>query len=143
MEAMMSNGNAVPSLGLTVRRLKTGDIFRVAKLFLKMWKGGSVLDSKDFAETLLSSLLENEDEITAFLADLVGLTPEEFRELPPDAIFDIADALSKSEDIKRFLDKVKAVLAKMPKPPQMNMPFIPTPMAQTTEQTQPQTSSPA
>jgi hypothetical protein len=53
------------------------------------------------------------NDIVGLLSNLLGLTVEQFDALPPEAIFDIVEALAKSEDLKRFFDKVKAMMSKL------------------------------
>lgn len=119
MENIIAEGTKI-KLGekeYTMRRLNTRDVFKVAAILGKVYKPGfKVEEDGSFAELLLGAIPVAEDAIIEFLAGLMQLSVKEFDTLPPDAIFDIAEVLSDSEDLKRFFDKAKKLMAKLPTP---------------------------
>jgi hypothetical protein len=113
MESIIEQGTPIGTTGLTLRRLAIADVLKVVKIMLKVWKPGAKIDEGAASMAMMEAVLNNEEEIVSFVASLVNKTPEEFVKLSPDVLFDIGEALQKSEDIKSFLDKVKKLFAKM------------------------------
>jgi hypothetical protein len=118
MENIINEGQVLTFEGkqYTMRRLNTRDVFKVASILGKVYKPGFTYkegEEASFTSALLSALPVAEDDIVNLLSGLLSLTVEQFEELPPEAIFDIVEALAKSEDLKRFFDKVKTLMTKL------------------------------
>lgn len=118
MENIINQGHPITIDGkeYTIRRLNTRDVFKVATILGKVYRPGMTYtegQETSFAATFLSALPVAENDIVGLLSSLLGLTVEQFDALPPEAIFDIVEGLGKSEDLKRFFDKVKGLMSKM------------------------------
>lgn len=118
MENIINQGTpiTIEEKEYTLRRLNIRDVFKVATLLGKVYKPGFKYEEgqeSSFSAMFLSAIPVAENDIISFLSSLLGITVDEFDKLPPDALFDIVDALSKSEDLKRFFDKVKAMMSKL------------------------------
>ena len=63
---------------------------------------------------LVSGLLhKNQDDFIGWLANLVGLTQEQFDELPPSAVIDILTVLKSHEDLADFFERLSGVLSSL------------------------------
>ncbi len=118
MENIISQGQAVTIDGkeYLIRRLNTRDVFKVAQIIGKVYKPGMTYTEGSetaFASSMVAALPVAEEDIFKLLAGLLNVTVEEFENFPPEALFDVIEALAKSEDLKRFFDKVKGILAKL------------------------------
>jgi hypothetical protein len=117
MENILRTGKEITIEGktYTIRRLSVIDVIKVASILGKVYKqsGGENIQEQSFSFLLLSALPTMEKDIVEFLASVINVTTEEFAQLPPESLIDIIEALAESEDLKRFFDKVKAVMAKM------------------------------
>jgi len=123
MENIINEGQVITIEGkdYTIRRLNTRDVFKVAAILGKVYKPGMGYtegQETGFAAAFLSAIPVAENDIVGLLSGLLGLTVEQFDELPPEAIFDIVEGLSQSQDLKRFFDKVKAMMSKLNISPQ-------------------------
>ncbi|MCK9601969.1 MAG: hypothetical protein M0R37_14515 [Bacteroidales bacterium] len=91
---------------VTVRELTTQDVSRVARMFGKATRATQEQIAKEAANlsamTLLLSLLEVEDDMQAWAADLIGVTVEEFKAMPASTILDIIDQLSAQDSARDF-----------------------------------------
>ena len=129
-----------PSLTeLTLRRLTARDVFtvltlltdsvgsaaEVKKLFTDISRAATGLSTAgedglaavgiSAVWGLVSGLLhKNQDAFVGWLASLVGLTQEEFDELPPSAVIDILAALKSHEDMADFFERLSGVLSSLP-----------------------------
>lgn len=126
------------SIELTLRRLTTRDVFtvltlltdsvgtaaEVKKLFADIGKASTGLGTTgedgiaavgiSAVWGLVSGLLhKNQDDFVGWLASLVGLTQEEFDELPPSAVIDILTALKSHEDMADFFERLSGVLSSL------------------------------
>lgn len=118
MENIISLGTPVTIEGkeYMIRRLNTRDVFKVAGILGKVYRPGMTYaegNEASFAATLMSAIPVAEESIITFLASILNLTVEEFDNLPPDALFDVIEGLAKSEDLKRFFDKVKGLMGRL------------------------------
>lgn len=113
---------------IKVRDIKISDIWKVAAILNKASKGAKVqlalalsenpkVDLRAFGfDMILTLLMESENELKAWFADLTGMTKEEFDNLPLTAIKDIYTQLSEKEDLKGFLaSAVQSAKKVMPK----------------------------
>ena len=94
-----------------MRSLKTSDIFKASKILSKM---GLKLDTKEKTQEqlgaeLIMSFIENiwkaEDEVNDFLADMAGITAEEFANLPIDESIKIMNEFKNLPNISSFLSQ--------------------------------------
>lgn len=97
-----------------IRKLKTVDVFRASKILKKLEVKMSVKDgmsSTELGAMLIQQILENahmaETEINAFMGDLIGITPEEFSELPIEETLSIFASFKEMEGISGFLQSVQ------------------------------------
>lgn len=111
---------------LVLRKLKTKDIFPMSRIIKKigikeiMKQAAAALDKKSTGEKIntedkqmqagiemLAVILENiylaESEVNAFLADLVGLKPEQFAELDIEELTSVFDQLRNMTGLSGFL----------------------------------------
>lgn len=115
-------------VALTVRRLRTGDVFtllslladsvgtadEVKKLFRGISFGSEDNDNNQFVAVGISTvwtiirglLLTNQEEVTNWFASLVNMTSEEFNKLPPTAVIEIAAALKNHGDLRDFFERL-------------------------------------
>lgn len=100
-----------------VRRLNVKDVFTIAEIISKASKFSSddeFLQGKVNVENtinfLASSIVYCQNDIIKFFASLINVSPEEFAEMPMDAIVEITDKLREHEDLKSFFEKVKKTL---------------------------------
>lgn len=119
MENIITKGTEVVigEQKLTMRRLNTLDVITVSTIISKVYDE-DMLDLKEgneskFVGYILSAIPVAQDDIISLLSNLVGLTPDQFYELPPEAIFVVVEALAKSEDLKRFFEQVKGTLQRL------------------------------
>lgn len=125
MENIINQGTPITIEGkeYIVRRLNTMDVFTVAGILSKVYSPSTMKSIKEqsnaesseaqefaFSSALISAIPHAQDSIIKLLAGLVGVTTTEFEQFPPDATFDVIEALVKSDDLKRFLDKVQGLL---------------------------------
>lgn len=97
-------------MAYTMRPLKTSDIFKMSKILKKI---NLKLDLSDkttqtaMGVQMVQRVIENlhlaEDEVNAFLADLVGLTPEKFADLPIEETIEIITLFKEQKGIINFL----------------------------------------
>ena len=97
-----------------LRGLKTSDIFRMSKILKKMnLKDEINRNSNDEKKTtnqigteIILTAFENlhlaEDEINAFLADLAGMEPKDFAELPVEKTLEIMQEFRKMPGLTSF-----------------------------------------
>ncbi|ALY08072.1 hypothetical protein BhaS171_00016 [Bacillus phage vB_BhaS-171] len=93
-----------------MRSLKTSDIFKMSKILKKMDLKLDVNDKTTQMEMgvhLIQKLGENlhlaEDEVNAFLSEMVGITPEQFAELPIEDTFEIIKLFKEQKGLSNFL----------------------------------------
>lgn len=91
-----------------MRELKTADIFKMSKILKKIditidAEGKS---SMQLGAEIILGAIENfhmaEKEITAFLADLIGITPKQFGELPITETMKYMEQFKELEGIESF-----------------------------------------
>lgn len=112
---------------LQIRKLKFSDIFPMSKIIKKIGikeimrqatasvdKNGSTAGTTadkqmEAGIAMLAVVLENihlaEEEVTEFLANLVGLEPKAFADLPFDQLASIYDQLRKMPGLADFLQR--------------------------------------
>lgn len=93
-----------------LRELKTSDIFKMSKILKKMDLKINEVEGKTEKQVgaeLILSLFENihlaEKEVNEFLADMVGMKPEEFSELPLEKTFEIIKEFKNISGLQNFL----------------------------------------
>lgn len=99
-----------------MRNLKSSDLFKMSRILKKMNLNDHIkfeegLTAEQFGQKFFITLMENlgnaEDEFNALLADLVGITEEEFSELDIEETFEIITQFKDQGGIKRFLSLLK------------------------------------
>lgn len=97
----------------TMRPLKTMDIFKMSKILKKLdvktneIKTDEGMTQTQVGITVILKALENlhlaETEVNEFLSGLVGLTADEFNELPIEDTFEILTLFKEQKGIVNFL----------------------------------------
>lgn len=106
---------------MEIRRLKTKDFFTVATLLGKMASEatkeiGEGSSASQIGTIFVSNALKfAEKDLKNWLADLAGIEPKEFDELPFDAPIDIIEQLAEREDLNSFLQRVMQLRSKFTK----------------------------
>ena len=104
-----------------VRPLIVDDLFAVAKIIAKATGEGikALASMQDASEREVGMAIVTvgvahaEKETKAWLADLVGKTPEELSKMPIMTAMDIAEQLAEQEDIKVFFTRANALAKKL------------------------------
>lgn len=95
------------------RKLTTGDMTKIAKL-LSGTMGEYDFEGQEasvIGMTVFTQLMEKADgEVTEILADICGMSVEDFNSTEPDFIFDVVDEISKQPGITRFLEKLQKMI---------------------------------
>ena len=91
-----------------LRRLTTRDSFAVLRIIHKSMSSvlpmiSPQMNMEEVAAIILTALPEAETETVRLLASLIGVTEDEFANLPPEATLYIVDALCEHPDLERFL----------------------------------------
>lgn len=94
-----------------MRKIKTGDIYKMSRILKKLNIKTDLKDGISMTQAgvqvfqkALENLYQAENEVNEFMADLVGITPEEFADLPIGETLKIFNEFRKQEDIKTFLE---------------------------------------
>lgn len=104
---------------ITIRPLTNRDTKTVARILGKALgiqgaQGFMTMVGDDVQVDLFKAigivLSEQSDELMAWLADLIGKTPEQFDEMPPATTPAVIEALKGQEDFKDFLAGVSRLL---------------------------------
>ena len=100
-------------MSYTMRPLWTKDIFTFCKIFKKLQinvrevefdeNASSIAVGIAFLQKGIENLYLAEEEVNAFLADLVGIAPEEFSTLPLADTIEIISLFKEQEGIATFL----------------------------------------
>lgn len=109
---------------IEVRPLKVKDVFAVARMLGKVTRGArlqlaSALTEKkpnytELGITLFQSLFtEAEEDLKAWLADLMGKKVAEFEAMPATAVLGVVEKLASQEDIKDFFGKALLLVNKV------------------------------
>ena len=108
-------------MDIKVRPLVVDDLFAVAKIIAKATGEGmkALANMQDAGETEVGMAIVTvgvahaEKETKAWLADLVGKTPEELSKMPIMTAMDIAEQLAEQEDIKVFFTRANVLARKL------------------------------
>jgi hypothetical protein len=107
---------------MNIRDLTVNDVFTVARIIGKVTRGAQVqllaaITGKGKTNPMQVGfavvqglMLDAESDVKALLADLAGMTVEEFAAQPAAVVFDIVEALMNKEDAKAFFAKVSSLL---------------------------------
>jgi len=107
-----------------IRELNVKDVFAVARMLGKITKGArlqlaSVLTGKkpnptEVGIVIFQSLVtEGEEDLKAWLADLIGKETAEFEAMPATVVLDIVEKLAEKEDIRDFFGKASLLATKL------------------------------
>lgn len=95
---------------MEMRSLKTSDIFKMSKILQKMnikFEVSPDMTQEQMGVQFIQSILENlhkaEDEVNAFMADLVGMSPKEFAELPITELMQVFEMFKQQKGVNTFL----------------------------------------
>lgn len=113
-------------MDIEIRPLQVKDVFAVAKMLGKVTKGArlqlaSVLTGKKPNPTEVGMVLfqsvftEAEEDLKAWLADLIGKEVAEFETMPATAVLDIVEKLAQQEGIRDFFAKASLLATKLTK----------------------------
>lgn len=93
-----------------MRKLKTGDIYKMSRILKKMDIELTVEEGVSqtqmgiqMVQRILENLHQAEKEVNEFLAELIGITAEEFNELSLGEVVDVFNQFKNQEDIGAFL----------------------------------------
>lgn len=101
-----------------MRSLKTKDIYTMSKILKKLdvsikldltkFKGKNQVEAGqlffiELMKTALENLHQAENEVNAFLAELVGLTTDKFNDLPIEDTIEIIDLFKNQKGLANFL----------------------------------------
>lgn len=93
-----------------MRKLKTGDIYKMSRILKKMDIKLTVEEGVSqtqmgiqMVQRILENLHQAEKEVNEFLAELIGITSEEFNELSLGEVADVFNQFKNQEDIGAFL----------------------------------------
>jgi len=112
-------------MGIELRSLTVDDVFTVARMLSKATKGArkeiaSAIKSEEKPDptelgmVLFQSIfVEAEEDLKAWLADLIGKTRDEFVSMPASTVIDIIEKLAGQEDIKDFFGRVSQLVGKV------------------------------
>lgn len=111
-------------MDIEVRTLLVSDVFTVARMLGKITKGvrqelASALTAKKPDPTEVGMVLFQsvftvaEEDLKAWLADLIGKQKAEFEAMPATTILDIVEKLVEQEDIKTFFTKASSLVNKL------------------------------
>ena len=110
--------------GIEIRELNVKDIFAVARMLGKITKGArmelsSALTGKKKNPTEVgmvifqSVFLEAEEDLKAWLADLIGKDVVEFEMMPATVLLDVIEKLAQQEGIRDFFGKASLLANKL------------------------------
>jgi hypothetical protein len=68
--------------------------------------------------------LDAEDDVKAWLADLIGTDVKGFEAMPPVVLFDIVEQIARKEDFKGFLSRASGLATRLV-PPESGKPGTP------------------
>lgn len=94
-----------------MRNLITSDIFKASKILSKMGLKFDVKDKtkEELGAELIMQFIENlwkaEDEVNDFLGSMVGITAEEFKNLPIEESTEIMNEFKNLPNISSFLSQ--------------------------------------
>jgi len=95
-----------------MRDLAVDDVFTVANIAVKVYShpsgvvlGLGELDHGSLALSFFTGMMSESGEIKAWLADLQGISVEEFSAMPPTALLDVIEELAERKDIKDFFER--------------------------------------
>jgi hypothetical protein len=104
-----------------LRRLNVRDVFRIVPIVSKganaILAGNGQLQPAQILQALMQALVTSEREVTALLADLIGVTPDDFNDghrFPITATIDIIEAVAEHEDLRAFIARVQAAAGRLP-----------------------------
>jgi hypothetical protein len=104
-----------------LRRLSMKDVFRIVPIVSKganaILAGNGQLEPAQILQALMQALVTSEREVTALLADLIGVTPadlEDGNRFPITAAIDIIEAVAAHEDLKAFIARVQTAAGRLP-----------------------------
>lgn len=108
-------------MDIKVRPLVVDDLFAVAKIIAKATGEGmkALASMQDASEREVGMAIVTvgvahaEKETKAWLADLIGKTPEELGKMPMTAALDIVEQLAEQEDLRAFFTRASALAKKL------------------------------
>jgi len=112
---------------IKVRPLIVTDVFAVARMLSKVTKGARAElaaamsakkkpDPTELGMVIMQSMFtETEEDLKAWMADLIGKTKEEFTVMSAATVIDIIEALIEQEDIKDFFGRVSQLVGRLTK----------------------------
>lgn len=106
----------------TIKRLSVRDVFSFSKIVNQALSGvdASVLMAGDtehavsaMAMSFLAGLVESGDKFAGFYGSIIGLTVEQFMDLPAEALGELLEELPKHQDMQAFFAATARYLAAM------------------------------
>ena len=104
---------------MKVRKLVTRDLFSLAKIMGKFGDDmkpiiGEIQNEQALGFMFLSTALKHADEdFKSWVADLVGIEPNEVDEQPIEFLPDVLEALAEQEDLPGFFARARGFATKM------------------------------
>jgi hypothetical protein len=102
-----------------MRKLQAKDLLKCATILGKVGENLKLDENATNVQVGLlffsNALKYAETDLSEFLADIAEMSPQEFGEQPFDYPLEIIDHLVETEDIKSFLQRVKAIQGRLSK----------------------------
>jgi hypothetical protein len=115
-------------MDIEVRPLIVEDVFIVARMLSKVTKGAraelsTALSAKEKPDPtelgialFQSMFIDVEEDLKAWLADIIGKSKEDLIAMPATTMIDIIEALTRQESAKGFFGRVSQLVAKVGSP---------------------------
>lgn len=118
LEIIIEDGIEVEILDkkYTMRRLNTRDVFTFSKILskaIKNYDGDSLNSEEAFALALISGMADNDVEVATFFGSLIGMSAEEFMNMPPEFLDVFLDKLPQHYDLEHFFTTVLKTIQRM------------------------------
>ena len=112
-------------MDVEVRKMNVNDVFTMARILGKITKSarlelvaafkGKKVDPTYLGIVLVQSIcVESEQELKAWLADVIGKDPEEFGKMPGATVLDIVEQMMGQADIRDFFARAFSLVTKIP-----------------------------
>ncbi len=105
----------------TLRKLGVRDVFRVSRILGRgigvLANDGANLTGGQVVQVLVASLSQNEEEVLALVADVLGVSRKQLEDpnvFPMESIIDVFEALAEHQDLRAFLARVQSLVERLP-----------------------------
>lgn len=102
-----------------MRKLNTLDLIKASTLLGKIGKNIEIPEGASNAQVgviLFSNIMQHaETDFKTWLADIAGMSVEEFEQMPFDYPLEVIEQIAEQEDLNGFLQRVKGLQSKLAK----------------------------